>query len=125
MEEVDLRNLLMTVVEKKEVDANLSLEFDCTAYINDTNMLVKCINYGINYINQLSDQQMQISLNASMNSVMVGFTTFTDKTEIPPLNQQVAEALKGFEATVDIKHEVGKYAQVLMTFNNIKARPIA
>lgn len=70
MEEVDLRNLLMTVVEKKDVEANLSLEFDCVAYINDTNMLVKCINYGINYINQLSDQQMQISLNAAMNNIM-------------------------------------------------------
>lgn len=125
MQEVDLRNLLMTVVEKKEIDANLSLEFDCTAYINDTNMLVKCVNYAINYINQLSDQKMQISLNASMNNIMAGFTTFTEKELIPPLNGQVVEALKGLDAEIKIKHEVGKYAQVLLTFNNIKARPIA
>ena len=125
MEEVDIRNLLMSVVEQKEVDANLSLKFDCVAYIDDTPMLIKCVNYAINYINHLSDQQMQISLNASMSGITAGFTTFTDKEQIPPLNQQVVDALKVFEANVEIKHEVGKYAQVLLTFTKNKPRPIA
>lgn len=124
MDELDLRTLLMMINEKKELNANLSLEFDCIIIIDDTNTLVKVLNYAINYINQLSDDPMQISLNAGMNEISAGFTSFTAKTEFPPLNPQVIEILKKYSVTIELKFEAGKYATILMLFHDFKKRAI-
>jgi hypothetical protein len=124
MDELDLRTLIMMINEKKQLNANLSLEFDCIVQVEDTNMLVKILNYAINYINQLSDQPMQISLNASMKSITAGFTTFTEKTDLPQINPQVSDALKKYEAAIELKHEAGKYAQIIINFYKFKTRAI-
>jgi hypothetical protein len=117
-ETIDLRNLIMTIDEKKGLNANLALEFECKLEVEDFNTLVKIINYSINYIIQLTDQQLQISLNASARGgYVLAMTASTTKTEFPPISEQVLEALKLYQATVEIKGEAGKYIQLLITFN--------
>ena len=117
-ETVDLRNLLMTINEKKGLNASLALEFECKLEVEDFNTLVKIINYTINYITQLTDQQLQISLNASTRGgYIIAFTASTIKNEFPPISEQVQEALKRYQATIEKKGEEGKYIQLLITFN--------
>ena len=116
-EEVDLRDLILMIKEQKQLDANFALEFDCVIETDDVKPLVKVINYAINYINQLSDQQQQISLNASMSGIIIGFTTFTDLEDLPVINPQVNEALVPYNAELEQKGEIGKYTQLLISFN--------
>jgi hypothetical protein len=116
-ETIDLRELLMLINEKKELNASLTLEFDCKLEVEDFNTLVKIINYAINYVKQLTDQQLQISLNASARGYIIAFTATTTKSEFPPLSEQVLEALKLYQATAEKKGEAGKYIQILLTFS--------
>ncbi len=113
-EEIDLRNLMMKIQEMKKMNANLALEFDCVIVVEDINPLVKVINYSINYVSQLSDQELQISLNQSMSGITLGFTIFTETTELPAINEQVIEALKQYQGSIELKSEAGKYAQLLI-----------
>ena len=115
-ETVDLRDLILMIKEQKQVDANLTLEFDCVIETDDVKPLVKVINYAINYINQLADQQQQISLNASMSGITIGFTTFTELLDLPAINPQVNEALVPYNAVLEQKGEPGKYTQLLISF---------
>lgn len=115
-ETIDLRDLIMMIKEKKEMNANLALEFDCRLEVDDYKPLVKVINYAINYISQMTDQPMQISLNAGGSGYLLGFTAFTSHSEFPPVSDQVIEALKSYQATAKVDGEKGKYVKMLLTF---------
>ena len=115
-ESIDLRDLLLMIKEQKQLDANFALEFDCVIETEDVKPLVKVINYAINYISQLTDQQLQISLNASMSGITIGFTAFISTTELPEINPQVNEALVPYNALLEQKGEPGNYTQLLISF---------
>lgn len=115
-EVIDLRDLIMMIKEKKEMSANLALEFDCRLEVEDYKPLVKVINYAINYVSQLTDQPMQISLNAGGSGYLLGFTAFTSRVEFPPVSEQVVEALKSYQASITVDGEKGKYVKMLLTF---------
>jgi hypothetical protein len=116
-ETVDLRKLILMIKEQKEINANFSLEFDCEIETDDITPLVKVINYAINYIGQLADNPQEISLNASMSGITMGFTTFTDMVDLPEINPQVSEALIPYNAVLERKGEPGKFTQLMITFN--------
>lgn len=115
-EMIDLRDLIMMIKEKKEMNANLALEFDCRLEVEDYKPLVKVINYAINYIGQLATQPMQISLNAGGAGYLLGFTAFTEQAEFPPISDQVVEALTPYQASIQLNGEPGKYVKLLLTF---------
>jgi len=116
MQSVDLRDLLMRIKEQKQMNANLTLEFDCIIDTEDVTPLVKVINYCINYVSQLTDQQQEISLNAGMSGITIGFTAFTSKTDLPEISAQVHEALNAYNAVLEQKGDPGKYTQLLIKF---------
>jgi len=118
MESIDLRDLLLKIKEQKQMNANLTLEFDCIIETDDVMPLIKVINYCINYISQLTDQQQQISLNASMSGITIGFTAFTSTTDLPEINPQVRETLIPYNAMLEQKGETGKYIQLLVSFKD-------
>ncbi len=113
---VDLRDLILMIKEQKQMNANLALEFDCVIETDDVKPLIKVINYSINYLNQLTDQPQQISVNASMRGIVVGFTAFTSSADLPAINPQVKEALVPYNAVLEQKSEPGKYIQLLINF---------
>ena len=115
-ESIDLRNLILMIKEQKQITVNLALEFDCHIETNDVKPLVKVINYAINYITQLTDQPLQISLNASMSGITIGFTAFIASFDLPAINPQVNEALAPYNAVLEQKGEPGKYTQLLISF---------
>ena len=113
---IDLRDLILLINEQKQMNANLALEFDCAIETDDVKPLVKVINYAINYVNQLTDQQQQISLNSTMSGITIGFTAFTALSDFPAINPQVHEALVPYNAILEQKGEPGKYIQLLISF---------
>ncbi len=115
-ESIDLRNLILMIKEQKQLNTNLTLEFDCLIETDDVKPLVKVINYAINYINQLTDQPLNISLNVTTREITISFTAFTVLVDLPAINPKVNEALGPYHAVLEQKGEPGKYAQLLISF---------
>ncbi|HID38566.1 MAG TPA: hypothetical protein EYP36_03515 [Calditrichaeota bacterium] len=113
---VDLRDLILMINEQKQMNANLALEFDCVIETDDVKPLVKVINYAINYVNQLTDQPQQISLNSTMSGITISFTAFTVLSDFSVISPQVNEALVPYNALLEQKGEPGKYIQLLISF---------
>ena len=118
MQAVDLRDLIFKIKEQKQMNANLSLEFDCLIETDDVKPLIKVFNYAINYISQLSVQPQQIDLNKSMSGIVISFTAFTSQTDIPDINPQVDDVLESYDAVLEQKGEPGKFVQLLIRFND-------
>ena len=116
-ETIDLRNLMLMIKEKKEMDCTLALEFDCKIEVEEIEPLVKVINYSINYISQLANQPMQVSLYAGFSEHTLVFTAFTAATDFPAISENVSEALLSYNATIGFDGEAGKFAQLKLTFN--------
>jgi len=109
------------IKEKKGVECTVALEFDCKIEVKNIEPLVKVINYAINYIGQLANQPMQISLYAGFSEHTLVFTAFTAATEFPPISENVSEALVPYNATINFDGEAGKFAQIKLTFKKEKA----
>ena len=102
---LDLRDLMKKIQEKKQMNANLSLEFDCVIETEDPTPLIKVINYIINYLTPLTDKPLEISVNAQMSGVLFSFSIFTEQTSFPPLSHQLNETLQIYDATYEVKQE--------------------
>jgi hypothetical protein len=113
---LDLRDLMKKIQEQKQMNANLTLEFDCFVDTEDPKPLIKVINYIINYMTPLTDKALEISVNAQLSGVLFSFSVFTEQTSFPPLSQQMIEALQFYNATYEVKQEEGKYFQIIITF---------
>jgi hypothetical protein len=113
---VDLRNLMIMINEKKGLNAQLALEFDCTLEVEDIEPLVKVINYSINYIQQLANKPLQISLYSGFNENSLVFQAFTSKSDFPALSEKVSEAMTAYKGTINFDGEPGKYAQIQLKF---------
>ena len=113
---IDLRKLMLMIQEQKQINANLALEFDCDLDHEDPKPLIKVINYIINYLAPLSDNAIEISLNAYREGYMLSFALFTDLAEIPPLSDQLDEALQTYNGSLELKQEQGKFIQIIITF---------
>jgi hypothetical protein len=113
---IDLRELMKMIKEKKGMDATLAMEFDCKIEIEDIEPLIKVINYAINFISQLAEQPMQISLYAGNKVHTLVFTTFTSQSEFPPLSENASQALEPYQATISFDSEPGKFAQIKLAF---------
>jgi hypothetical protein len=117
-EKIDLRDLILKIKEHKQINTNVALEWDCYIETDDIKPLVKVINYVINYINQLTDQPLHISLNATHRGITASFTAFTSLSDFPPVSPNVNEALQPYNAELEQKGEPGKYAQLSIHFKD-------
>jgi len=113
---LDLRDLMKKIQEQKQMNANLSLEFDCIVETDDPTPLIKVINYIINYMTPLTDKPLEISVNAQMSGVLFSFSIFTEQTTFSPLSDQLDAALLNYNASYQVKQEEGKYFQIIITF---------
>ncbi len=114
---LDLRKLMLMIKEQKEMNANLSLEFDCDIETEDHKPLVKVINYILNYLSPLTDKAIEISLNQQMGKIVLNFSVFTEHTDLPVFSDQLDNALKIYNAQLEIKQQAGEYIQIMITFS--------
>jgi hypothetical protein len=107
---------MIMINEKKGLNSQMALEFDCTLEVEELEPLVKIINYAINYIQQLADKPLQISLYSGFSENSLVFQAFTSKTEFPPLSEKVHEALAIYNGDMNFDNEPGKFAQIQIKF---------
>ena len=86
---VDLKRLILLIKENKDFEANLILDEGCILETSDPKPLVKVINYFINYLNQLSGQPLEISLDLRNHDNLLSFMVYTDKQDLPAVSSEV------------------------------------
>lgn len=113
---VDLKQLIFLIKENKDFEANLILDEGCIFESIDPKPLVKIINYTINYLNQLSDTPLEISLDLRSSDYLLSLMAYTDKTEIPPISAELNDALKNYKGSLELVHDAGKLVQIKVSF---------
>ena len=113
---VDLKQLIMLIKENKDFEANLILDEGCSLMTEDPKPLVKVMNYIINYLTQLSDQAMEISLDLRSNDHLLSFMVYTDQSELPAMSSEIDGVLKNYKASMEKIHQTGKYVQIKVSF---------
>jgi hypothetical protein len=115
-QKVDLKQLILRIKESKDFEANLILNEGCTLYTQDTTPLIKVLNYIINYMNQLTEKPLEISLDMRSSDFLLIVMAYTEKSDLPDLSDQLDGALKDYNATLEKLHEAGKYLQLKLSF---------
>ena len=113
---IDLGNLLNYIFDQKKVDTTLNLGRECMVNAGDPKPLVKIINYLINYLKQITNDTINVSLNTQSTGCLLCFIVSTDLKQLPPLNENLYEALKPYYAAMRAVFEEGKYAQIILNF---------
>ena len=113
---IEIGNLLKYIIEKKDINSNLNIDQTCTINADDPKPLIKIINYLINYLNQINEGVIDISLKDQTDGCLLCFIISTNKNQLPPISDNLNDALKKFNAAMRIVFEEGKYAQILINF---------
>ncbi|KAA3614198.1 MAG: hypothetical protein D8M58_18570 [Calditrichaeota bacterium] len=113
---VDLKQLIQLINDQKGLDTNLCLDSGCVIDAEDKNSLIKIINYFLNYLHQLSDKTMEISLDLMGSSILMVLMSFTDKDSLPEISPNLKGALDSFKAKYELVHKAGNYVQIKIEF---------
>ncbi len=114
---IDLKDLLTMIKKQKDIDANWGLDLGCIIETEDIKPLVKVINYILNYLSQLSNESIQITLTLQKKHINMSFFSSTEHTELPEVSDSIEEAVIPYHASLKMEHEPGKYVQFLIVFN--------
>ncbi|MEE9119240.1 MAG: hypothetical protein V3U02_11710 [Calditrichia bacterium] len=113
---IDLGNLLSFIIDQKKVNTTVNIGPECKVNAEDPKPLVKIINYLINYLNQITDDTINVSLKTQSNGCLLCFIVSTNHEQLPPLSDNLDEALKPYNAAMRVVFEEGKYAQIILNF---------
>lgn len=113
---IDLGNLLNYIIDQKKVNTTVNIGPECKVNAEDPKPLVKIINYLINYLSQITDDTINISLKTQSNGCLLCFIVSTNHEQLPPLSDNLDEALKPYNAAMRVVFEEGKYAQIILNF---------
>lgn len=114
--QVDLKRLIQLINDQKQLNANLCLDEGCTIGLEDQSSLVKVINYFLNYLQQMTDKPLEISLDLMSDSILLMLMAFSEAAETAPLSKNLESALKGFGAEYKTVHKSGQYLQIKVNF---------
>ena len=84
---INLGSILKYIADKKKIKSNLHIDQSCTINGKDPKPLVKVINYLLNYLKQISEDVIDISLKEQSNGCLLCLIISTDQNELPPLNK--------------------------------------
>jgi hypothetical protein len=113
---IEIGNLLKFITENKDIKSNLTIDYDYKINATDPKPLIKILNYLINYLNQISEGLIDISLKEQSKGCLLCLIISTSKIQLPPISKNLEEALKSYHAAMRIVFEEGKYAQILINF---------
>jgi len=117
MQRVDLKNLIQLIRENKDFEANLILDEGCIFETEDPKPLIKVLNYLINYLKDLSDRPLEISLDLRPQDYLLSLLAYTDKTDLPAVSDQIEGALKQYKASLENIHNKGQNFQFKVAFS--------
>lgn len=113
---IDLGNLLNFIIDQKKVNTTVDIGPECKVNAEDPKPLVKIINYLLNYLSQITDDAINVSLNTQSSGCLLCFIVSTNETKLPPLSDNLNDALKQYYAAMRVVFEEGKYAQIILNF---------
>ena len=115
--QLDLRDTIKMIEEAKpDMKLGLSLEFDCFVEAEDPKPLIKVLNYLINFTNQYTDETIQISLNVSMDSIILNIVAQTNVAEKPEINTQIPDVLNDYAGKIQYDFKPNEFIMMLITF---------
>ena len=117
MQRVDLKGLIQLIRENKEFEANLILDEGCIFETEDPKPLVKVLNYLINYLKDLSDRPLEISLDLRPQDFLLSLMAYTDKSDLPSVSDQIDDVLKQYNASLENIHSAGQNFQFKIAFS--------
>ena len=113
----DLKQLIYLIKDNKDFDANLILDEGCRIDTEDPKPLIKSLNYIINYLNQITQNPIEISLDLRDKDYLLSLMAYSDVADLPVISDQLDATLKDYNATKNVVHENGKYVQIKVSFN--------
>ena len=117
MQRVDLKSLIQLIKDNKDFEANLILDEGCVLETEDPKPLVKVLNYLINYLKDLSDRPLEISLDLRPQDFLLSLMVYTDKSDLPDVSDQINEVLKQYKASLENIHNAGQNFQFKLAFS--------
>lgn len=114
---IDLKQLFYLIREQKGLQANLNLDEGCTLEADDPKPLIKVLNYLLNYLKQLSEHPLEISLDLLPESYRLSMLAYSVETSLPEVSNQVQATLKDYQAKSTLEHNSEKYVRITVTFN--------
>lgn len=112
----DLKQLIYLIKDNKDFDANLILDEGCRIETEDPKPLIKSLNYIINYLKQLTQNPLEISLDLRDKNHLLSLMAYSDVADLPDISAQLDETLKEYNATKNVIHEKDKYVQIKVSF---------
>jgi hypothetical protein len=112
----DLGKLLNFIIDNKDIEATVNICPKCKINAEDLKPLVKIINYLINYLTRLTDDMIDITLKKQSAGCLLCFIVSTNHKELPPLSDNINDALQPYNGAMKIVFEEGKYVQILICF---------
>lgn len=113
---IDLKQLLFLIREQKELEINYILDEGCVIETEDAKPLIKVLNYFINYLSQLSQVPLEVSLDLLPVTYKLSLLAYSDLETIPDLSDQIQKTLDDYNATFELAHIPDKYVQVNVIF---------
>ena len=110
---IEIGNLLKFITENKDIKSHLSIDHNCRVNAQDPKPLIKILNYLINYLNQISEGMIDISLREQSQGCLLCLIISTNVNQLPPISEKLEEALKPYNGAMRVVFEEGKYAQKL------------
>ena len=98
------------------MEVNLILDEGCFLETDDIKPLVKVINYLLNYLQQLTDKPIEIGLDLRGKDYLMSFLAYSTANELPEVSDQIEEALKPYNATLEKRFDAGKHVQLKIHF---------
>ncbi len=113
---IDLGYLLDYIVKNKDVKTSLHIGPECFVDSGDPKPLVKIINYLLNYLRDITNDVIDVSLKTQSKGCLLCFIASTDQKQLPPLSGNLKNALSPYNAAIKVVFEEGKYVQLLICF---------
>ena len=113
---IDLRELIRLINEKKNIPTHLCLDLNCKINGEDPKPLVKAINYILNYLRPLTDQEIQIALDSQKENYILVFIAYTKAASVQPLPETLERSLESYLASLEKVFEPAKYIQLKLIF---------
>lgn len=115
---IDLKQYLLMIADKKDVDATFSLDQGCSIMADDPKPLIKLLNYFYNFVQEATKATMEVSLELRDKNYMLTFISTAagglGNTDLPA---QVNEALKEFNASAEVIKDGESSMRLAVTFN--------
>jgi hypothetical protein len=114
---VDLKQLILLIAEKKDVDADYSLDQGCVLPNADQATMIKIINYLYNYVGQHTKTTFPVALELKATQYVLTIVVYSE-SEVANLsiNPQVVEAIISQNGQVKIIIDNPKLFRIVISF---------